>query len=73
MILVIAAKHKFEKQKCFLISMAQVFSFSKLLQQSTHLQVLFSWDVMCKVIVPVMLSFCRNNLLQNDQSINKRS
>ena len=80
MSLIIFAKHKFEEYlsvagcvKCFLISMAKVFSFSKLMQKLTHLQVFFSLDVMCKIIVPVMSSFYRNKLLQNDSSINKRS
>ena len=46
MILIIADKHEFEEPlsvaasvKCFLTSVAKVFSFSKLLQQLTHLQV----------------------------------
>ena len=79
MILVIAAKHKFVEHlsmaasvNCFLISMAKVFSLSKLPQQSTHLQVFFSWDVMYKIIAPIMSSFYQNKLLQNDRSINKR-
>ena len=58
MILIIAAKHKFEEHlsvaasvKCFLLSMAKVFSFSKLLQQQSE-KSLFT-----------MLSL--NNFLQN--------
>ena len=77
MILVIAAKRKFEERlsvaasvKCFLISTAKVFSFS--MQQSTHLQVFFSWDMMSE-IMPVIPSFYQNKLLQNDRTVNKRS
>ena len=80
MILLIAAKQKFEEQlsaaasaKCVLILVVKVFLLSKLLQQTTHLQVFFSWDVMCKIIVPIMPSFYRNRLLQNNRSINKLS
>ena len=64
MILMMAVKHKFEGHfslaasvKYFLISLAKVFLFSKLLQQPTHLQVFFSWDVVSKTIVPVMPKF----------------
>ena len=75
-----AVKHRFEGHfslaasvKYFLISMAKVFLFSKLLQQPTHLQVFFSWDVVSKTIVPVMPKFYWNKPLQNYQGINKRS
>ena len=56
-ILIIGDEQKFEERlsvatsvKYFLILMAKVISFSKLVQQLTHLQVFFSWDVMCKII-----------------------
>ena len=64
MTLVIAAKQKFEEHlsvtvsvKNFLISMAKIFLFPKLLQKTTHLQFFLSWDVFGKIIVPVMSSF----------------
>ena len=69
--LIIAAKHRFGEHlslaasiKCFLISMAKVFLLSKLLQQSTQLQVFFPLDGMCKIIMPVMPSFYRNKFIK---------
>ena len=67
MILIIAGKLKFEEHlsvaasvKYFLISLTKVFfSFSKLLQQSNHLQVFFSQNMKCKIIAPVMPSFLK--------------
>ena len=56
--------------KCFLMSLTKVFSFTKLLQQSTRLQVFFSGDMMCKIILSAIASFYRNKPLQNDRSIN---
>ena len=80
MILIIAVKHKYEEhlsvaasEKCFIISMTKVISFSTLMQQPTHLQVFFPWDMMYEIILPALPNFYQYKFLQNDQSTNKHS